>query len=92
MLPPRLGPFGRRRFAPLLSLRSNITLLVKPWIGPVLALVVVVVGGAIGYRITEGWDWGDCFWMVLITISTIDRKSTRLNSSHSSVSRMPSSA
>ena len=52
MLPPRLGPFGRRRFAPLLSLRSNITLLVKPWIGPVLALVVVVVGGAIGYRIT----------------------------------------
>jgi len=71
MLPPRLGPFGRRRFAPLLSLRSNITLLVKPWIGPVLALVVVAVGGAIGYRITEGWDWGDCFWMVLITISTI---------------------
>ncbi len=27
--------------------------------------------GALGYRITEGWDWGDCFWMVLITITTI---------------------
>ena len=27
--------------------------------------------GALGYRITEGWDWGDCLWMVLITITTI---------------------
>ena len=68
---PRRGRSGRRRFFPPLSLRSNLTLLVKPWIGPVLALVAVVVGGAIGYRMTEGWDWGDCFWMVLITISTI---------------------
>jgi len=68
---PRRGRSGRRRFFPPLSLRSNLTLLVKPWIGPVLALLAVVVGGAIGYRMTEGWDWGDCFWMVLITISTI---------------------
>ena len=30
--------------------------------------------------------------MILLTIFSIDRKSTRLNSSHSSVSRMPSSA
>ena len=36
-----------------------------------MALTVVIVSGAIGYRITEGWDWGDCLWMVLITISTI---------------------
>jgi voltage-gated potassium channel len=31
----------------------------------------VVFGGAVGYRITEGWDWGDCLWMVLISITTI---------------------
>ncbi len=27
--------------------------------------------GSLGYRITEGWDWGDCLWMVLITVTTI---------------------
>ncbi len=43
----------------------------KPWIGPVLALVFLLFIGALGYRITEGWDWGDCLWMVIITISTI---------------------
>ena len=52
-------------------LRSNLRLLTQPWIGPILALITVICGGALGYRITEGWDWGDCFWMVLITISTI---------------------
>lgn len=26
---------------------------------------------AIGYRITDGWDWGDCYWMVLVTLSTL---------------------
>ena len=45
--------------------------LARPWLLPGLALTVLVLGGAIGYRITEGWDWGDCLWMVLITISTI---------------------
>ena len=34
-------------------------------------MTAVIVAGAAGYRITEGWDWGDCLWMVLITISTI---------------------
>jgi len=43
----------------------------RPWAGPVLALVLVVNAGAAGYRITEGWDWGDCYWMVLITLSTM---------------------
>ena len=67
----RLGRSSRvLPFLPL-SFRANLRLLTAPWIGPLLALVAVVCGGAIGYRITEGWDWGDCFWMVLITISTI---------------------
>ena len=45
--------------------------LARPWLLPGLALTLLVFGGALGYRITEGWDWGDCLWMVLITISTI---------------------
>jgi voltage-gated potassium channel len=42
-----------------------------PWLLPLLALVVVVNASALGYRLTEGWDWGDCYWMVAITIPTI---------------------
>ena len=45
--------------------------LAKPWIGLVFSLLVLLFVGAFGYRVTEGWDWGDCLWMVLITISTI---------------------
>jgi voltage-gated potassium channel len=43
----------------------------RPWAGPLLALTLVVNAGAAGYRLTEGWDWGDCYWMVLITLSTL---------------------
>ena len=43
----------------------------KIWAAPLLLLVILFVFGAVGYRITEGWDWGDCFWMVLITVTTI---------------------
>jgi len=43
----------------------------QPWAGPLLALSLVVNAGALGYRLTEGWDWGDCYWMVLITLSTL---------------------
>lgn len=43
----------------------------RPWLVPLLSLVLVVNASAIGYRITEGWDWGDCYWMVAITIPTI---------------------
>ncbi len=45
--------------------------LAKPWLGTLLALSILLLLGAFGYRITEGWDWGDSLWMVLITISTI---------------------
>ena len=43
----------------------------QPWLGPVFSLVLLLFLGAFGYRLTEGWDWGDCLWMVIITISTI---------------------
>ena len=43
----------------------------QPWLLPLLALITVVNGGAISYRLVEHWDWGDCYWMVLITLSTL---------------------
>ena len=44
---------------------------VIPWLGPIIFIALLFLLGATGYRITEGWDWGDCLWMVLITITTI---------------------
>ena len=43
----------------------------KVWAAPKSLLIFLFLFGALGYRITEGWDWGDCLWMVLITITTI---------------------
>ncbi len=43
----------------------------KVWASPISLLIILFLFGALGYRITEGWDWGDCLWMVLITITTI---------------------
>ena len=43
----------------------------KPWFGLVFYLALLFVLGATGYRLTEGWAWSDCFWMVLITVTTI---------------------
>ncbi len=56
--------FARRNRPPSARVR-------RPWITPLIALILVVNASAIGYRITEGWDWGDCYWMVAITIATI---------------------
>jgi voltage-gated potassium channel len=65
---------GRWRWrAPQQGRRSAISRLLadRPWASPVLALSLVVNAGAVGYRLAEGWDWGDCYWMVLITLSTM---------------------
>ena len=43
----------------------------RVWAVPISLLIVLFLFGALGYRITEGWDWGDCLWMVLITVTTI---------------------
>lgn len=50
--------------------RPPSTRIRRPWRAP-FSLAVLVNAGAIGYRISEGWDWGDCYWMVLITLSTL---------------------
>ena len=53
-------------------LNSNIyKSYLKVWTVPLSLLIILFFFGALGYRITEGWDWGDCLWMVLITITTI---------------------
>jgi voltage-gated potassium channel len=33
--------------------------------------VALVNFSAAGYRFTEGWDWGDCYWMVLVILTTL---------------------
>src|ERR1051326_4841269 len=40
---------------------------------------------------TGGHRFFDCFFFSVQTLATVDRKSTRLNSSHIPLSRMPSS-
>ena len=45
--------------------------LAKPWIWSIFSLLGLLFLGSFGYRLTEGWDWGDSLWMVIITISTI---------------------
>ena len=64
-----LRPPARRWRPPSTGLETLLAR--RPWAGPLLALVVVVNAGAAGYRLAEGWDWGDCYWMVLITLSTM---------------------
>ncbi len=56
-----------RSFLRSLMLRD----LAKPWLGAFLSLALLLLFGSLGYRITEGWDWGDSLWMVLITVTTI---------------------
>jgi len=62
-----MAPPPRRRRRPPSPPSTRIR---RPWRAP-LALTVLVNVAAVGYRLTEGWDWGDCYWMVAITISTI---------------------
>ena len=63
---PRSLPRRRGLLSPI---RTQVAR--RPWAGPILALATVVNAGAVGYRLAEGWDWGDCYWMVLITLSTL---------------------
>ena len=66
--PSRFSLAGRRRRGSRSAPSRRVR---RPWRSPLLGLLLLVNGAAIGYRITEGWDWGDCYWMVAITISTI---------------------
>ena len=35
------------------------------------AVVLVVAGGTVGYRVIGGWDWFECFYMTVQTLATI---------------------
>ena len=48
--------------------------------------------GELGPDIAESWEWSPDRLQVTLKLRPGDRKSTRLNSSHSRASRMPSSA
>ena len=64
-------------------------LLVQMSLDPALAVLLCVVSFAFGHMI-QGWR--GVLGTALIALDHVDRKSTRLNSSHYGTSRMPSSA
>ncbi len=35
-------------------------------------LAIALIGGAIGFRVIEGYPWPDAFYMTLITITTVE--------------------
>ena len=63
---------------------------------PDLEISVLIVSKSEQFRarnkIVNAALGNDCTWLLMLDDDMVDRKSTRLNSSHSSVSRMPSSA
>lgn len=38
---------------------------------PLLAILVLLVGGTLGYELVEGWGWFDALYMTAITITTV---------------------
>jgi len=40
----------------------------------ILLIIAVIAGGTIGYRIIQGWSLIECFYMTMITISTVGFK------------------
>jgi voltage-gated potassium channel len=71
--PPQSRANGRRtlRFGGFRKPGSRLRRTRHPWRRPLLALVGIVNLAALAYRTTEGWDWGNAYWMVVITLSTM---------------------
>jgi voltage-gated potassium channel len=40
-------------------------------IAPVIVLLILLVGGTLGYRVVGGWGWLDALYMTVITITTV---------------------
>ena len=34
-------------------------------------IALVMASGVVGYRLIESWPWIDCFYMTVITVSTV---------------------
>ena len=99
-----LAERGRRRLLSLLASAGALEGLLPPGLGRTrviqagLAIVFAATAALAAAGPRLGFEWqqqkveGVAIAVVLDVSRSIDRKSTRLNSSHSSVSRMPSSA
>ena len=37
----------------------------------IIGIGIVMFAGVVGYRLIEGWNWSDCFYMTIITVSTV---------------------
>jgi voltage-gated potassium channel len=37
----------------------------------IIGIAGVMFSGVLGYRLIEGWSWSDCFFMTVITVSTV---------------------
>ena len=37
----------------------------------IIGIACVMFAGVIGYRLIEGWNWSDCLFMTIITVSTV---------------------
>ena len=37
----------------------------------IVGIGIVMFAGVVGYRLIEGWNWSDCFYMTIITVSTV---------------------
>jgi voltage-gated potassium channel len=40
-------------------------------VAPLIVLVILLVGGTLGYQTVGGWDWLDALYMTVITITTV---------------------
>ena len=81
-----LPPFDTNE---LLKLIKQLVMIEKRWIPTVKGHSLYVRPTIIG---TRDCKWPPSFYLALAMSNRADRKSTRLNSSHSGESRMPSSA
>uniref|UniRef100_A0A7C4S5H8 Potassium channel protein n=1 Tax=Geoglobus ahangari TaxID=113653 RepID=A0A7C4S5H8_9EURY len=44
--------------------------MLKRFVNVILLLIATIIGGTVSYRIVEGWNWFDCLYMTVITITT----------------------
>ena len=44
--------------------------MLRRFVNVFLLLIVTIIGGTASYKIVEGWNWFDCLYMTVITITT----------------------
>ena len=50
---------------------------------PIILLAVFTLVGAVGFRLTEGWDWLQCFYEAVIIMTTVGLSATSQTELHS---------